>query len=292
MSRIRRIAVLVGAVSLTLVAALGSGVGAGPVAAASADHHAAVIVSANGTVVRRLVTFTTDSVSGLEALRSAGFDPVVYGFTGLGAAVCAIPVPPQGPVVGCPADNSCLTCASPNFWAYFEAGSGSSTFQMSRAGASSTRVHDGDVEGWKWGSGDAPPYSSVASLMGPPASGPPASGGRQPTSPAGGSGGGSVTPPNSNAPPTTRTQPGVTVTSGTPGTVAVVTTAPTATSATTGSPVTSAAGTGAQVAGRRAARSTHGSGGGSAIGLIAFGLVAAGLAAAVLLARRARTRRV
>jgi hypothetical protein len=290
MSRIRR-SVLVVAVVLTLVGALGPGGGVASVAAANGDHHAAVIVSANGTVVRRVVTFTTDSVSGLEALRSAGFDPIVYGFTGLGAAVCALHVPLQGPLVGCPADNSCLTCASPNYWAYFEAASGTSTFQVSRAGASSTHVHDGDVEGWKWGSGDAPPYSSVASLMGPPPSGPPASGWPPPTSPAGVTGNGSVTSPNSNTPPTARTQPGVTTTSGTPGAGAAVTTAPTATSAATASTVTSAAGTGTQVAGRRAARNTHDSGGGSAIGLVAFGLVAAGLAAAVLLARRARARR-
>lgn len=287
----RRVALLVGAVTLAFVAALGTGIGVGPSAAAGSDHHAAVIVSANGTVVQRVIRFTTDSVSGLEALRAAGVDPIVYGFSGLGAAICALHVPPQGPVVGCPADNSCLTCAGSTYWAYFEAAAGSSTFQSSRAGASSTRVHDGDVEGWKWGSGDPPPYATVASLTGPPLPGPPGPGGPSASSPPG-VGNGSVSPGNRNAPTTAHTtQPGVTATTLSPGTgPTAATTASSALTATTAPPVT---GGGTRVAANRAARSTKGSagGGGSTTGLVVFGVVAAALAAALLLAHRARTRR-
>jgi hypothetical protein len=285
----KRVALVAGAIALTLVVALGLGTGTGVerAAAANGEHHAAVIVSANGTVVRRVVTFTADSVSGLEALRAAGFDPVVYGFSGLGAAICALHVPLQGPVVGCPADNSCLTCASPNYWAYFEAGSGTSTFQTSRAGASSTRVHDGDVEGWKWGSGDPPPYTSVAALTAT-TSGSPAVGAPPPSAPGGGASGSARTGPGGAAPPPRTGGAGTTVPVPSADTNATgapaAASAPTATVApsTTTSP-------GAHVAARRASRDDRGSGG-SAKGFVLFGVVAAGLAVALLLARRARNR--
>jgi hypothetical protein len=288
----KRVALLAGAIALTLVVALGLGTGTGVerAAAANGEHHAAVIVSANGTVVRRVVTFTADSVSGLEALRAAGFDPVVYGFSGLGAAICALHVPLQGPVVGCPADNSCLTCASPNYWAYFEAGSGTSTFQTSRAGASSTRVHDGDVEGWKWGSGDPPPYTSVAALMGP-APGPVGGGPPAPAPQSNGYGSGSAVT-TTVIPRTSGSGVGATTPSVSPGTAPAGTVPTTAASIPGGATTTtgrSGAAAPAQAAARRSSRGGGGSGG-SAMGFALFGVVAAGLAVAVLLARRARNR--
>jgi hypothetical protein len=279
--------------ALVFVVAVLTGLGpahAQPASAATGDHRAAVVVSANGTVVRKVVTFRSDSIGGLEALRSAGFDPVVYGFSGLGAAICALHVPPQGPVIGCPADNTCLTCASPIYWSYHEAPSGTSTFHISRAGASNTRVRDGDVEGWKWGSGDPPPYTSVASLTGPPPGPPPTA--APPAPGAGGGGSGSV--PRGTAPKTPN-RAGAVVTTTTPTTaappagVAAPTTASTAASGTVPPSTTTARG--ARVEARRASRDRgSGSGPGSAVGFAVFALVAAALGAGVVLARRARGR--
>lgn len=131
---------------------------------ASADGpHRAVVVADSGTgVLVRGIEFGGDSISGLEALQLAGLAPVVQGFQGEGGAVCAV----AG--VGCPSDGSCLTCdARGYYWAYYRAPAGSGGFAYSRTGAGATRVHDGDVEGWKWGTGAAPPFHSFESVFPP-----------------------------------------------------------------------------------------------------------------------------
>ncbi|MBV8952084.1 MAG: hypothetical protein JOZ99_14495 [Actinobacteria bacterium] len=289
-------AALLVALVIATGAAGGGGGPAGPRAAgaAGADHHAAVIVEANGTVVQRVVTFTADSISGIDALQSAGFTPVLRGFSGLGAAVCAIDVPQHGPVVGCPSDNSCLTCAAPDYWAYFEAAAGTSTFQMSRAGASSTRVHDGGVEGWRWGTGDPPPYASVASLT-PPAPQPSQGNPSSPVAPSAGGRSPAVAPPPtspSGSPPgltPSSTAPVTGPPGGAPAAGAPATT-PAGSSVAGAATSTSAAAVTPRVAASRTSRRGSGGGGGSPIGPVAFGVVAAALAGAIVLARRARAR--
>jgi hypothetical protein len=121
-----------------------------------------VIVDTGSMVKRVCVRFTESSISGVEALQRAGVDPVLRTYGGQGSAVCSL----CGQ--GCPADGSCLTCGGGNYWAYFRAPVGSSSFALSRAGASSTRLTDGDVEGWVWGSGSTPPvHVSIDSICGP-----------------------------------------------------------------------------------------------------------------------------
>ncbi len=152
------------------LAAAAFGAGASPsVAAAASPHRAAVIVDTGGTVHRVVITFTEDSISGIEALQRAGGNPVVYVFGGQGGAVCRI----YG--VGRDAGPGCLGGADGDnrYWAYFRAPAGTSTFTYSSIGAGSARVHDGDVEGWKFGTGTAPAYVSLATLSPPPP--PPAS---------------------------------------------------------------------------------------------------------------------
>jgi hypothetical protein len=114
-----------------------------------AAHVAGVTVSFGpGQVVHRTVTFTGDSITGLDALRGAGFDIEVYGFSGIGGAVCRI----DG--VGRTADSSCLNGGS-EYWAYWHDGTYSSV------GAGASQVHDRDQEQWAWGSGDhAPPTTA------------------------------------------------------------------------------------------------------------------------------------
>lgn len=152
--------------------------GANPTDAATGGPSRAVVVADSGTgIVVRGIEFESDSISGVEALQLAGLAPVIEGFSGQGGAVCAL----QG--VGCPSDGSCLTCDPRGYyWAYHRAPAGAGGYTYSRAGAGSTQVHDGDVEGWKWGTGSPPPFHSFASVFPEPAP--------QPTPPAGGDTGG------------------------------------------------------------------------------------------------------
>ena len=157
-----------------------------PADAASA-HRAFVIVDTGAGVHRSVVEFSSDSITGIQALQLAGANPVVYSFAGQGGAVCKL----FG--VGRDAGPNCLGGAdgNPNYWAYFRAPAGTTGFTYSRAGAGSTQVHDGDVEGWRWGTGAAPAWSAI-----PPTTttttttttrpAPPIGGGPGPVAPGGG----------------------------------------------------------------------------------------------------------
>ena len=139
------------------------------------------------------VRFDEAAISGLDALQRAGLGAVIRGFSGQGGAVCGI----NG--VGCPADDSCLTCQAPNYWAYHRAGPGAGGFSYASVGAGSTQVTDGSVEGWQWGTGAPPPFQTVDQVCGaatpspPPAPAPnpaPATGGAVGAGPGGSSSGG------------------------------------------------------------------------------------------------------
>jgi len=168
---------------------------AAPAQAAGA-HRALVVVDTGTTTYRQLITFTEDSVTGVHALELAGASPVVYTYSGQGGAVCRL----FG--VGRDSGPGCLGGADGDnrYWAYFRAPSGTSSFTYSRAGAGSVQVHDGDVEGWKFGTGQAPAWSGVPApsttttvAPAPPPTAPPAiGGGSGPT--VGGSGPASVGP--------------------------------------------------------------------------------------------------
>jgi hypothetical protein len=159
---------------LVALFATAAGVGANPsTAVAASPHRAAVIVDTGATVHKVVITFTEDSISGIEALQKAGANPVVYSM-GPGGAVCRV----FG--VGRDAGPNCLggQDGDHRYWAYFRAPAGTSSFEYSRVGAGTARVHDGDVEGWKFATGTAPAFVSLASLTPPPPPPPP------PTTPA------------------------------------------------------------------------------------------------------------
>ena len=154
------------------------GLSVAPAQAAGA-HRALVVVDTGTTTYREVITFTEDSVTGLRALELAGANPVVYTYSGQGGAVCRL----FG--VGRDSGPGCLGGADGDnrYWAYFRAPSGTSSFTYSRAGAGSVQVHDGDVEGWKFGTGQAPGWSAVPApsttttvAPAPPPTEPPASG--------------------------------------------------------------------------------------------------------------------
>ena len=86
MHSMRRTAALLGALALVL--------GLAPLdavpAAAAPEHRALIVVDTGSTVIRRTITFSEDSISGIAALQRAGADPVVYTYAGQGGAVCRL----------------------------------------------------------------------------------------------------------------------------------------------------------------------------------------------------------
>ncbi len=126
-------------------------------AGAAGTHRAMVIVDTGAATYQRVVTFSSDSITGIQALDLAGANPVVYSYAGQGGAVCRL----FG--VGRDAGPNCLggSDGDNRYWAYFRAPSGTSSFTYSRAGAGSVQVRDGDVEGWKFSTGQGPAWSPI-----------------------------------------------------------------------------------------------------------------------------------
>jgi hypothetical protein len=160
---------------------------AGPAAGAPA-HTAGVIIETGERTWRTVIRFSDEEITGVQALVLAGADPVISTYAGLGAAVCAL----HG--VGRPAGPNCLGGADgdPRYWAYFRAPAGTGRFEYSRTGAGATRVRNGDVEGWRWGTGQAPTFVSLdrigapapTTTTRPPATTRPSAPTRPPASPA------------------------------------------------------------------------------------------------------------
>jgi hypothetical protein len=245
-----------------------------------ATHVAGVTVSfGSGQVVHRTVTFSGDSITGLEALRGAGFDVEAYGYSGIGAAVCRI----DG--VGRPADASCLN-GGDQYWAYWRNG------RYSAVGAGATSVHDRDQEQWAWGSGDhAPPTTAFAA----PTTTRPVTTTTAPVAPPPPAGGGVTAPPGADRATTasTTTAAGSSTTAGRGST-----TTSSATRADRGStsaskqddaaerevasaPLSHTSGSGTDGGG-------GGAGGGGPLALAGFGVVLAAVLALTLRARSAR----
>jgi hypothetical protein len=182
----RRVA---GALLCALVVGIAAPAAVAPPATA-ADSRAVVVID-TGQGSRRAVISFSGTITGIQALQLAGANPVTYGFAGQGAAVCAL----DG--VGHPATDACLgTPSDPRYWAYFRAVDGANSWSYSNQCACSTTVRDGDVEGWRFGTGQQPPFVSFCDAAGcaptptpPPTAAPTPAPAPQP----GGGGGGSAT---------------------------------------------------------------------------------------------------
>ena len=273
----------VGALLAATTAATGTATPASARPRPVVDHRAAVIIDTGAGVKKICVHFVEASISGLEALQRADATPVVQTFGGIGGAVCAL----CGR--GCDAGSTCLTCQAPNYWAYLRAAAGSSGYTYSRAGASATRVHDGDVEGWRWGTGAPPGYIAVAQVCGEVAPGSAGNG----SSGGGGaqSGGPSGAASTKHAPQA----PGTAALGGAAPASAAPTSVPPATvaGATAGrsNPKSAGAGKRGRAAGHAVAPILSKHKGGSSAGLLAFAAILTALLAAVIIARQVRKRR-
>ena len=117
-------------------------------AAGETTSRAGIVVSfGDGRTTAVCVEFAEEEITGAELLRRSGL-PLVVGSGFGGAAVCKIGD------VGCDNPNDCFcSCrgADCRYWAYYTLEVGA--WKYSNVGASLRKVHDGDVDGWAWGSG-------------------------------------------------------------------------------------------------------------------------------------------
>jgi hypothetical protein len=266
------------AVVFLVIAGLVAGVGIHPPAARAASTHRALVVVNTGTrVFHRCVGFSSDTITGRQALDQADVQPVYSGYGNQGTAVCSL----CG--TGCPSDN-CF-CDPDRYWRYYRQPSGTSSVAYASQGAGATKVHDGDVEHWSWAktSDPGPGADNIDTYCAPvtPQSTPTTSAGAPPTQPPAGGKAGST--------PTTGQQ-------GIAGTV--TTTGSAAEAGPTSSSSTSTTGTGShdRAIGASSSRSAghnkrSSSSGAGAAGAVGFATALAALAAAFVFARRSRNRR-
>ena len=120
-------------------------------------NKAAVIVRfGEGEIENLCVAFEEESISGLDLLTRSGLD-VELRVEGFGSAVCGI----GGS--GCVAGDCFCQCAGGSscvYWSYWH--QQEDGWDYSSAGASSTKVVHGVVDGWSWGPG------SINSAIQPP----------------------------------------------------------------------------------------------------------------------------
>ena len=100
----------------------------------------------DGSIETRCVQFSEESISGYELLVRSEI-PFVAAFSSLGAAICKIRED------GCSQDN-CFCQSPPDYWSYWHLDGDEWVYSV--AGASSSQVVDGSVEGWRWGPGLPP----------------------------------------------------------------------------------------------------------------------------------------
>lgn len=117
-------------------------------AVADGPNRAGVVVTfGDGRTSAVCVEFAEAEITGADLLQRSGLPLVLGGGPG-GAAVCKIAD------VGCDNPNDCFcSCrgADCRYWAYYTLDAGA--WKYSNVGASLRKVHDGDVDGWAWGSG-------------------------------------------------------------------------------------------------------------------------------------------
>jgi hypothetical protein len=107
----------------------------------------------DGGITYALVAFPEVEISGMELLRRSGISLITVNFGGLGEAVCTLEG--EGCGVGDCRKRVCQT-GDPNspFWQYFRQASPGEWVALP-LGVSSSKVHDGDVDGWSWTPHDA-----------------------------------------------------------------------------------------------------------------------------------------
>jgi hypothetical protein len=140
---------------------------AGQPSAAQTSQRAGLIVQFGDlSYVTRCVSFSGDSVSGLDLLRQSGLNIATWG-----AAVCRI----EGEGCEYPTERCFCQClATPcRYWSYWYWSDG--RWIYSPLGAADRRSRQGDMDGWIWGDGQSPPpavsFEQICNPAEPPAVG-------------------------------------------------------------------------------------------------------------------------
>jgi hypothetical protein len=109
-----------------------------------------IVRDADGRVTYAWVPFAENDIDGIALLKRSGIPAVTVGFGALGEGVCSIGG--QGCDVGQCRRNVCQSSAiDAPYWQYFQQDPDDpANWEWQMLGASSTRVHDGDVFGWSW----------------------------------------------------------------------------------------------------------------------------------------------
>lgn len=125
----------------------------------------------DATLVTECVTFSEPEITGEELLRRSSFN-VLFDLSGFGAAVCSINGTGCDVTAGEPCFCQCAGGGDCTYWSYWHLQNGQWVY--SDKGASNYLVHDGDVEGWRWGTGqmnqwaDPPAIISFEEVCAPP----------------------------------------------------------------------------------------------------------------------------
>ena len=126
---------------------------------AQSPHQVGLVVRfGDGTTITRCVQFSEAEISSYDVLTRSGLNVVASFDFGMGAAICAI----EG--TGCPVE-SCLTCDQPRYWSYWHMVNGDWVY--ANVGSSAYKIHDGDMEGWSWGTGTQPPLIPFDQICAP-----------------------------------------------------------------------------------------------------------------------------
>lgn len=127
-------------------------IGSGDAPSGGGPSRATVVVDiGSGPVWSACISFS-GTISGIEALERAqsvitDLDPVYDQYSGLGRAVCKLRSIGSDP-------PDCLGKSINSWWVSLNG-------RVTGVGASSLQIHDGDVEGWRYASGGAPPRAAT-----------------------------------------------------------------------------------------------------------------------------------
>jgi hypothetical protein len=142
---VKRAAFALTFLAIVMLAALTSG---RPAAGQELNHAGLVVRHGDGRLTYAYVAFPEESINGIELLERSGISVVTVSFGGLGEGVCSLEEE------GCPAsDCRQRVCQGPGddspYWRYFRQAE-PGDWQALALGVSSTKVRDGDIDGWSW----------------------------------------------------------------------------------------------------------------------------------------------
>jgi len=111
-----------------------------------------VVRHSDGRILYAYVPLTSDRLTGAEALQKSGLALNVAVGGSFGTAVCAI----DGEGCTSPQEDCfCKSYGSPSFYWHYYLHNPDGSWRNSNLGAGNRVLHDGDVDGWSWTSGDS-----------------------------------------------------------------------------------------------------------------------------------------